>query len=220
MLFDFAALPKKDRYKLVVSTIVPRPIAWMVTQDSEGRVNAAPFSFFNVFSNDPVVVGIGVGARGMGGEERAEFKDTLANLDATGQFTVCMVSEETAEAMNVTAADFPPGVDELERAGLTTAPSARIGPPRIAESPVALECRVWQTILIGTHRLVLGEVLAVHVRDDCMLDPKRLYVDTPKLNLIGRMHGGGWYARTTDRFELRRVTVEEAEARREGRSAP
>jgi flavin reductase (DIM6/NTAB) family NADH-FMN oxidoreductase RutF len=214
MLFDFEALQKKDRYKLVVSTIVPRPIAWMVTQDAQGRVNAAPFSFFNVFSNDPVVVGIGVGARGMGGEETVDFKDTMANIRAIGEFTVCMVSEETAEAMNITGADYPPGVDELQMAGLTTAPGAKIGVPRIVESPVALECRLWQAVPIGTHHLVLGEVLAVHVRDDCMLDTSRLYVDTPKLNLVGRMHGGGWYARTTDRFDMPRVTPEQVEARR------
>lgn len=215
MLFDFASLPKKDRYKLVVASIVPRPIAWLVTQDAQGRTNAAPFSFFNVFSNDPVVVGIGVGARGMGGEEGPEMKDTMANIDATGEFTVCLVSEENAEAMNITGADFPPGVDELAMAGLTTAASAKIRVPRIAESPVALECRVWQTIPIGTHRLVLGEVLAVQIRDDCMLDPARLYVDTPKLNLVGRMHGAGWYARTTDRFDMPRVTPEAVQARRE-----
>lgn len=205
MLFDFAALPKKDRYKLVVASIVPRPIAWIVTQDAEGRTNAAPFSFFNVFSNDPVVVGIGVGARGMGGEEGPDFKDTMANIEALGEFTVCLVSEALAGAMNVTAADYPPGVDELEMAGLTKAPSSRIRVPRIAESPVALECRLWQAIPIGTHRLVLGEVLAVHIHDDCMLDAARLYVDTPKLNLVGRMHGSGWYARTTDRFDMPRV---------------
>ena len=206
MLFDFAELPKKDRYKLAVSTVVPRPIAWMVTMDKAGRVNAAPFSFFNVFRNDPVVVGIGVGARGMGGEEVEDWKDTFRNLQESGEFTLCLVGEENAEAMNVTGADFPPGVDELAMAGLTTAPSAKIRTPRIAESPVALECTVWKTIPIGTHHLVLGEVQAMHVRDDCMLDVQRLYVDTPKLNLIGRMHGGGWYARTADRFDMPRVT--------------
>ncbi|WP_338663068.1 flavin reductase family protein [Pararoseomonas sp. SCSIO 73927] len=216
MLFDFEALPKKDRYKLVVSTVVPRPIAWTVTQDAAGRTNAAPFSFFNVFSNDPVVVGIGVGARGMGGEEVADMKDTMDNIRATGEFTVCLVSEELAEAMNVTAADYPAGVDEIAMAGLTTAPSAKIRTPRIAESPVALECRLWQAIPIGTHHLVLGEVLAVHVREECMLDMDRLYVDTPKLNLVGRLHGGGWYARTTDRFDMPRVTPEGVEARRRG----
>ncbi|MBP0492371.1 flavin reductase family protein [Pararoseomonas indoligenes] len=216
MLFDFEALPKKDRYKLVVSTIVPRPIAWMVTQDAEGRTNAAPFSFFNVFSNDPVVVGIGVGARGMGGEERSDMKDTMDNIRALGEFTVCMVSEELAEAMNVTGAEYPTGVDEIAMAGLTTAPCAKVRTPRIAESPVALECKLWQAIPIGTHNLVLGEVVAVHVQDECMLDVNRLYVDTPKLNLVGRLHGGGWYARTTDRFDMPRVTPEQVEARRKG----
>lgn len=216
MFFDFAALAKRDRYKLVVSTIVPRPIAWLVTRDAEGRVNAAPYSFFNVFSNDPVVVGIGVGARGMGGEEGPELKDTMANIRATGEFALCLVSEETAAAMNVTGADYPPGVDEVAMAGLTTAPSTKIGTPRIAESPVALECRLWQTVPIGSHNLVLGEVLAVHIRDDCMLDPARLYVDTPRLGLVGRMHGAGWYARTTDLFDMPRVTPEAVEARRKG----
>ena len=214
MFFDFAALPKRDRYKLVVSTIVPRPIAWLVTQDAEGRNNAAPYSFFNVLSNDPVVVGIGVGARGMGGEEGTELKDTMANIRATGEFTLCLVSESTAAAMNATGADYPPGVNELAMAGLTTATSERVRVPRIAESPVALECRLWQTVPIGTHNLVLGEVLAVHVRDEFMLDPARLYVDTPRLGLVGRMHGGGWYARTTDLFDMPRVTTEEVQARR------
>ena len=213
MFFDFEALPKKDRYKLVVSSIVPRPIAWLVTQDAEGRVNAAPYSFFNVFSNDPVVVGIGVGARGMGGEEGPEMKDTWTNIQATGEFALCLVSEETAGAMNVTGADYPPGVDEVAMAGLTTAASEKIKVPRIAESPVALECRLWKTIPIGTHNLVLGEVLAVHIHDACMLDPARFYVDTPKLGLVGRMHGAGWYARTTNLFNMPRVTPEEVRER-------
>jgi len=217
MFFDFEAIPKKERYKLVVSTVVPRPIAWLVTQDAEGRTNAAPYSFFNVFSNDPVVVGIGVGARGMGGEEGPELKDTFANIQATGEFALCLVNENTAEAMNVTGADYPPGVDELAKAGLTATPCSKIRVPRIAESPVALECRLWKTIPIGTHNLVLGEVLAINIRDDCMLDPARHYVDTPRLGMVGRMHGSGWYARTTDRFELPRVTPEQVEARRKDR---
>ena len=216
MLFDFDVLARKDRYKLVVSSVVPRPIAWVVTQDAQGRINAAPYSFFNVFSNDPVVLGIGVGARGMGGEETPEMKDTFANMQATGEFTVCLVSEATAAAMNVTGADFPPGVDELELAGLTTAPSAKIKVPRIAESPVAMECKVWQMIPIGTHHLVLGQVLAMHIRDDCVLDPARFYVDTPKLELVGRMHGAGWYSRTRDRFDMPRVSPAQVEAARKG----
>jgi flavin reductase (DIM6/NTAB) family NADH-FMN oxidoreductase RutF len=216
MLFDFETMAKRDRYKLVVASVVPRPIAWVVTQDPKGRVNAAPFSFFNVFSSDPVVLGIGVGARGPGGDEGPDPKDTLANIEAMGEFTVCLVSEATAQAMNVTGADFPPGVDELAEAGLTQAPGARIKVPRIAESPVALECVTRQIIPLGDHRLVLGTVLAAHIHDDCVLDAQKTYVDTPKLGLIGRMHGAGWYARTTDRFDMPRVTPEQVAARRKG----
>lgn len=216
MFFDFEAMSKKDRYKLVVSSVVPRPIAWVVTQDPQGGINAAPFSFFNVFSSDPVVLGIGVGLRGPGGEEEASAKDTLVNIKALEEFTVCLVSEATAEAMNVTGADYPPGQDEVAAAGLTAVPCTKIKVPRIAESPVAMECVLHQIVPLGGHSLVLGRVLAIHIHDDCMLDVKRLYVDTPKLGLVGRMHGAGWYSRTTDRFELKRVTPEEVAARKGG----
>jgi flavin reductase (DIM6/NTAB) family NADH-FMN oxidoreductase RutF len=211
MLFDLPNLPAKERYKLVTCTVVPRPIAWVVTQDAEGRPNAAPFSFFNVFSSDPVVVGFSVGDRHGGGS-----KDTAANVRATGQFVVNLVSEETAEQMNVTAAEFDAGVDELKAAGLTVAPSTRVAPPRIAESPVALECETYQLVPLGGHLLVLGRAVALHVRDDCVLDAKRNYIDTAKLNLIGRMHAPSWYTRTTDAFEIRRVTPAEWAARNPG----
>jgi flavin reductase (DIM6/NTAB) family NADH-FMN oxidoreductase RutF len=213
MLFDFAELPPRECYKLAVSTIVPRPIAWTVTLDVEGRANAAPFSFFNVFSDDPVVVGIGVGPRPQG-----SLKDTAGNVRATGEFVVCLVSEDAQARMNITAADFEHGVDEIQEAGLTALPSARVKPPRIAESPVALECRTFQLVPIGAHTLILGEVLAMHVRDDCVLDPGKHYIDTPKLGLIGRMHGRGWYARTRDLFEVPRISAAEWFARKAERA--
>ena len=204
MYFDFANLPVRDRYKLAVSTIVPRPIAWMVTLDELDRVNAAPFSFFNIFSDDPMVVGIGIGPRPEG-----SAKDTVANVRARGEFVVCLVSEEVLQGMNVTAADFEPGTGELAQAGLTPLPSEKVAPPRIAESPVALECRTFQLIPIGRHTLVLGEVVGMHIRDELMLDPARHYVDTPGLRLVGRMHGRGWYARTTDLVDVPRITAAE-----------
>jgi len=121
---------------------------------------------------------------------------------------VNLVDEACTQAMIVTAIDFPHGVDELHQAGLHTAPSLHVTPPRIAESPVAMECERFATIDVGNERtLVLGRVLAMHVRDDAVLDAKRCYIDTPKLNLVGRMHGGGWYARTTDLFEAPRIDV-------------
>lgn len=204
MLFDLETIDPSVGYKLLVSTVTPRPIAWVVSQDGSGVLNAAPFSFFNAFSPDPPVIGIGVGQRPAGAS-----KDTRSNIVETGEFVVNLVSEATAKAMNVTAIDFDPKVDELAEAGLTTCPSAKIKPPRIAESPVAFECRLMQIVDLGSYGLVLGRVLAIHIRDEAVIDPVKCYVDTPALGLIGRMHGTGWYARTTDLFEMRRLTVKE-----------
>lgn len=208
MLFDFDQLPARERYKLAVSCVVPRPIAWVVSQDHDGIVNAAPYSFFNVFSEDPLVLAIGCGPGKPGG------KDTLRNIKALGQFVVCLVRESLAEQMNITAVDFDAEVDELKEAGLSAAASTKVTPPRIAESPVAFECETFQLIEIGPHTLVLGKAVAMHIHDDCVMDAEKNYVDTVKLGLIGRMHGRGWYARTTDRFEMPRMTVEEWEAKK------
>ena len=210
MLFDLAALDAQNAYKLLVSTVVPRPIAWVTTQDLDGSVNAAPFSFFNAVSGDPPVVAIGIGGRAPG-----DVKDTGGNIRRTGQFVVNMVSDALAEKMNVTAIDFGKDVNELAEAGLLTAPSAKVRPPRIAASPVAFECERLVIVDVGVDRsVVLGRVLAIHIADDCVLDPARCYVDTPKLDLIGRMHGGGWYARTRDRFDLPRIAVADWPARK------
>lgn len=214
MLFDFETIGPENAYKLVVSTVVPRPIAWVVSRDAAGRVNAAPYSFFNAFSSDPVVIGIGCGPRPEGTP-----KDTLANIRATGEFVVNLVPEREIHGMNATAVEFDAGIDEIAEAGLTTVPSAKLGTPRIAESPVALECRTFQLIPAGRHVIVLGRVVAVHVADDCVLDAAKCYVDTPKLGLVGRMHGRGWYARTTDRLEVPRMSVGEWEARKTAHAA-
>ncbi len=142
------------------------------------------------------------------------MKDTGDNIRRTGQFVVNMVDHTRAAAMNVTAIDFPAEIDELAQAGLTTAPSTHVRPPRIAESPVALECERFAGLEVGPERLiVLGRVLAIHVRDDAVLDRARCYIDTPKLDLIGRMHGAGWYARTTDLFEVERIALEDWDGR-------
>ena len=203
MEFDFAALSATDRYKLLVSTVVPRPIAWVVTLDGRGRPNAAPFSFFNAVSQDPPILAIGIGGRRPG-----DIKDTGNNIRETGEFVVNLVAAVNAEAMNVTAIEFGPEVNELAEAGLTPVPSVKVRPPRIAESPVAMECTLHSMIEFGPDRaLVIGQVQAMHVRDDAVLNPERCHIDTPKLDLIGRMHGGGWYARTTERFDMPRIPV-------------
>ena len=210
MLFDLAGLDAQNAYKLLVSTVVPRPIAWVTTQDLDGSVNAAPFSFFNAVSGDPPVVAIGIGGRAPG-----DVKDTGGNIRRTGEFVVNLVSDALAGKMNITAIDFDKSVNELAEAGLTTAPSAKIRPPRIAESPVALECERLVIVDVGIDRsVVLGRVVAIHIKDEFVLDPARCYVDTHKLDLIGRMHGGGWYSRTRDRFELPRIPVGDWPARK------
>jgi flavin reductase (DIM6/NTAB) family NADH-FMN oxidoreductase RutF len=209
MLFDFEKIGAENAYKLVVSSVVPRPVAWVVTQDAKGVVNAAPYSFFNAFSSNPVVVGIGCGPRPEGAA-----KDTLANIKATGEFVVNLVPERLVQQMNITAIDFDAGVEELSEAGLTTSPSAKVRVPRIAESPVALECVTFQLIPAGKHTIVLGRVVGLHIADDCVLDAEKFYVDTPKLDLVGRMHGRGWYTRTRDRLEVPRIGVEEWAAKK------
>jgi flavin reductase (DIM6/NTAB) family NADH-FMN oxidoreductase RutF len=204
MLFDFATLSPTERYKLLVSTVTPRPIAWITSQDSDGLMNAAPFSFFNAFAGDPPVVGIGVAAR-----KHGQAKDTRANIEQTKQFVVNLVGAENAEAMNITAIEFDPEVDELKQAVLTTLPSLHVKPPRIAESPVSMECELLQLIDLGPRSgLVLGRVLAMHVRDEAVINAAKQYIDTPALKLIGRMHGAGWYAHTSDLFEMPRIAVE------------
>lgn len=202
MMFDVAGIGPDNSYKLVVSTVVPRPIAWVTTLDTEGRVNAGAFSFFNAMVSDPLVVAIGIGPKGSG------VKDTGENIRTTREFVVNLVSDALAEQMNITAIDFPAGQDELVEAALTTAPSAKVKPPRIAEAPVSLECRRYTALDIGRHAVVFGEVVAIWVQDDCVLDAAKCYVDTPKLGLVGRMHGRGWYARTTDLREIPRIRLE------------
>jgi flavin reductase (DIM6/NTAB) family NADH-FMN oxidoreductase RutF len=201
MFFDFAEISPRERYKLLVSTITPRPIAWVVSQDAGGRLNAAPFSFFNAFAGDPPVVGIGISSH-----EPGRPKDSRRNIRETREFVVNLVSEETASAMNVTAIEFEAGVNELAEAQLGTAASVHVKPPRIAASPVSMECSLLQIVELGPDTsLVLGRVLAMHVRDDAVLDPVKHLIDTPALKLIGRMHGTGWYARTSDLFQMDRI---------------
>jgi flavin reductase (DIM6/NTAB) family NADH-FMN oxidoreductase RutF len=198
--FDFGVLSARDRYKLIVSTVVPRPIAWIVTVDREGRANAAPFSFFNAFSTDPPVVGVGIGSY-----DPNRPKDTRRNIQDTKEFVINLVSEEMAEAMNVTAIQFEQSVSELEEAQLDTAPSVHVRPPRIAGCPVAMECELMQIVELGPEPgLVLGRVLAMHVREDAILDAANHHVDAARMNLIGRMHGS-WYARSSDLIRMDRI---------------
>ena len=198
MHFDFSAMPAADRYRLMASAITPRPIAWVTSQSARGARNAAPYSFFNMMGAAPPIVVIGMMRRPDG-----THKDSANNVLESGEFVVNLVGESDAPAMNLTCIDAPPEIDEITLAGLQTAPSIAIAPPRIVTAPVAMECRVHQILEIGTTTLVIGEVLHFHVRDE-FYDPATRRIDTPAMHLIGRVHGGGWYARGTDLFELER----------------
>lgn len=198
--FDFAELRPRDRYKLLIGTVVPRPIALVTTIDPEGRVNAAPFSFFNCLSADPAIVALGVEHR-----SSLQFKDTAENIRLTEQFVVNIVDNRILEAMNVCAVPFEPGIDELIEAGLTAVPGSKIACPWIREAPAALECRRHIGLQIGRSReIVLGEVVALHIRADLVND--RHHVDPVGLDAIGRMGGHG-YVRTNAGFDLPTMSV-------------
>jgi flavin reductase (DIM6/NTAB) family NADH-FMN oxidoreductase RutF len=198
--FDLAAMPRPDAYKLLASVVMPRPIAWVVSRDAAGTLNAAPFSFFNILSADPPLVAISFGSA-----PDRDGKDTLSNIRQHPDFVVNMVSEELAPQMNITATNAPRGTDETQLAGLDLAPSAVIDVPRITASPIGFECRLFQTIEPGgANTIVLARILYAHIRTEAFADLERLYVDPHKLRLIGRMHGAGGYCRTTDIFTIDR----------------
>ncbi len=175
MQFDFEKMGAPERYKLLLATVLPRPIAWVTTRDAGAAINAAPFSFFNVFGSDPATVGIGIGSKGP-----AEPKDTRANIRADEQFVVNLVPFALAEQMRVTSIALPRGVEEPKEAGLSLAPSIQVGVPRIAEAPVAMECTFMQEIALGSFSLVLGKILMVHVKDEAVTNARLASTSMPK----------------------------------------
>jgi flavin reductase (DIM6/NTAB) family NADH-FMN oxidoreductase RutF len=200
MELDPDVLTPAQNYKLMTCLVIPRPIALVTSIGPSGVVNAAPFSFFNVMGSEPPIVVLGISDRPEGSP-----KDTAANIRRGRQFVVNLVSEEIVGKMNVCAIDFPPEIGELSAAGLTPTPSVKVAPPRIAESPVHLECEEIQTIAIGENRVVMGRVVQMGVRDG-LVDPENLRVRSDLMHLVGRMHAPSWYTRTGDVFELPRQT--------------
>jgi flavin reductase (DIM6/NTAB) family NADH-FMN oxidoreductase RutF len=198
---DPGQYPAPEIYKLMISLIVPRPIAFVSTLDAAGVRNLAPFSYFTGCSTNPPVVCFCAAVR----SGPLPQKDTLRNVMATGEFVVNIVSEEFAEKMNLCSAEVPPNVDEFDLSGLTPLPAELVKPPRVAESKAQMECRLRQIVPVsdkpGGGSLVLGDVLRFHVQESLLMDG--LKVDPDKLNAIGRM-GGPTYTRTHDRFEMQR----------------
>ena len=183
-------------YPILAGLVTPRPIAWVTTLNEDGSVNAAPFSFFNVFGDDPPLVIFAPGDRPDGTP-----KDTALNCERTGEFVVNLVNAEMKELMNLTSATHPYGVSETERENLATAASSVVRPPRLAAAPAALECKVHEIQLIGSNRLVLGIVHRVWVQEE-FFDAEKLRVRGDRFHPIGRMSVPNWYCMTDVVFEM------------------
>ncbi len=206
MQFEMDKTPHRQVYNLLIGLVAPRPIAWVTSMDEEGNLNAAPFSAYNYLCTDPPIVGMGVTNRPDAGYTP---KDTARNIRRTGEFVINVVTDDLLEKMNITATDFPAGVNELEMAGLSTAPSSVVKVPRIAEAHAALECREFTSMEIGRSRIILGRVVAMYV-EDRFVDPAGPYIKADELHAVGRMNGLGNYARTRDAMvTVPRISYEE-----------
>jgi flavin reductase (DIM6/NTAB) family NADH-FMN oxidoreductase RutF len=194
-------VPHREFYRILISTVAPRPIAWVSTLH-DGRLNLAPFSFFNAVSAKPPMLAFCPSLRVVDGHSVP--KDTLRNIRETQEFVVNVVTFAVAEAMNVTSGEYDSLVDEFALAKLTTRPSQVVRPPQVAESPVSFECKLNRIIDFGTEApsgsLVIGEIVSIHLEDNVLKDGR---LDPDSLDLIGRM-GGMQYSRTTERFDLKR----------------
>lgn len=198
MYLDTREISSRDAYRMLIGSVVPRPIGWVSTVSIDDVGNLAPFSFYMAATGNPPTVVLSTSFRD------GEPKDTLANVKQVPEFVLNVVSEDVAEAMNVSSEEFPSEVDELIAAGLTAVPSSRVRPVRVAEAPITMECKVVQLVPVGDptsgSTLIIGEVLAWHIRDD-LFDADRVRIRMDQLRAIGRMAGDG-YCRTRDQFEM------------------
>ena len=196
-------LTRPDRYKLMCGLVIPRPIALVTTISERGIVNAAPFSFFNVFSDQPTIVALGINSRPDGG-----MKDTATNIDYTREFVVHMVTKDIAEQMNISCVNFPPEISEIEEANFTLRKSHVIGTPSIKESLVALECKLHSITPLGVDRnITLGEVVNITTTSD-VVDVDKTYINIEKYQPIARLFGN-MYASISDIFQLKRLNYQE-----------
>ena len=207
MQIDPALHASADNYKILTNVVVPRPIAWITSLSPTGVINLAPLSFFNAVGSEPLYVAVSVGLRDDG-----TLKDTGRNIEAHGEFVVNLVTEELLRAMNISAADFPPDESELGAAELHGISSVKIGAPRLAEAQVSLECRLFKTMALGSNTLYVGEVVMFHVADHLMGPRLRINGFAP----IGRLGSPSTYCRTTDRFELPRISYMEWQKTKRG----
>ena len=205
MKIDLTDMRQRDLHHILTSAIVPRPIAWVSTVGEDGIFNLAPFSAYCVVCIKPPMVGFHIGTTRDGKQ-----KDTLRNIQATKDFVLNLVTEDLAEAMNITSAPYPPEVDEFKEAGLMAVPADLVKSPMVAQSPVNLECRLYKTLEFGeektTSSFVVGEILRIHIKDELYVNEA---IDMTKLKAIGRLGGGvgsDMYCRISDSFERGRPT--------------
>lgn len=185
MILDTGALSNRERYQLLTSLVVPRPIAWVSTQSAAGARNLAPFSYFAAVSATPFLVSVSIGSRG------GEPKDTLRNIRETGAFCVNVVTEPQLAQMNATSGEYGPEVDEFERAGLQAGQAKSVDAPYVADCPAVLECRLFKEVELegSVNTLVIGEVLRVRLADDAPLIPATLLADSVALRPVARLWG-------------------------------
>lgn len=208
MQFEMEKTPARQIYNLLIGLVAPRPIALVTSMDERGILNAAPFSSYNYLCSDPPIVGLGVNDRK---GNKWIPKDTASNIRRTGEFVINVVTEDLLEKMNICATEFPIGVNELDMAELTTAPSAIVKVPRIAEAHAALECKEFTTMEIGRSRIILGRVVAMYV-EDRFVNMAGPYIKSEELHSVGRMNGMGNYVKTRDAFvTVPRISYEEWE---------
>jgi flavin reductase (DIM6/NTAB) family NADH-FMN oxidoreductase RutF len=201
-----ADLTPRQRYHLMTSLVVPRPIAWVGSRSASGVANVAPFSYFAALSAKPMMIGVSIGMRRDGSP-----KDTLANIRATGEFTVSLVTLQHLESMNASAASFDPGVSEFDSVGIPQAEAESVAAPYVADAPASLECRRSQEIVLGTGAtvFVIGEVIAVRLRGDLRPDAETGAVDVTALHPIGRLHGS-LYAPVNETISIDRPATRRA----------
>lgn len=198
MILDPSTVRPGDFYRFMISVVVPRPIAFVSTVSPDGQLNVAPFSYFNAITNQPPLLGISINRR------KGLPKDTLRNIEQTGEFVVNTVDEPLAARMVRASGDWPGDVDEFELTGLTPVPSDMVKPPRVGESPVSMECRLHRLIELGSTFFVVGEIVRAHVKDEVLTDGR---VDIGKLRPLGRLGGDG-YSVVRDVIHIARPQVE------------
>lgn len=202
MEMNLKDLDPKQIYKLMISAIVPRPIAWVSTISKEGILNAAPFSYYAGVSSSPPVVMISIGKK-----DTKEKKDTWKNIEEIGEFVINLVTYELVDQMNITSISFESEIDEFEKAKITPKPATMVNAPLIAESPVNMECKTYEIVNIGKMGVIFGEVLNIHVKDDILNN--KGYIDTTKLEIVGRLGGANYCLITKENtFQLKKPDIE------------